>query len=143
MFKETVVIQSLRAFRRAWDLGSRALGEGTCGTMAWDLVSRVAWMQWPHGGLLEVSWGSFLASWGSPRAALGRSRAVLGRPCRRLGGLLELLKMLGRLRGCFQGLMEATGEAFGRRWVLKWSPFWVSFQVIFHGHFWCIFEITF
>ena len=77
------------------------------GTMAWDLISRVAWMQKPLGGLLEVSWGSFLASWGSPRAALGRSRAVLGRPWRRLGGLLELLKMIGRLRGCFQGLMEA------------------------------------
>ena len=99
--------------------------------MAWDLISRVAWMQKPLGGLLEVSWGSFLASWGSPGAALGRSRGVLGRPWRRPGGLLELLKMLGRLRGCFQGLMEVTGEAFGRRWVPKWSPFGEPFGVMF------------
>ena len=37
-------------------------------------------MQKPLGGLLEVSWGSFLASWGSPGAALGRSRGFRGRP---------------------------------------------------------------
>ena len=79
--------------------------------MAWDFGSSADRMQRLLARLLEVSWGSFLASWGSPGAALGRSRGVLGRPWRRPGGLLELLKMLGRLRGCFQGLMEASGEA--------------------------------
>ena len=77
--------------------------------MASDLISRVAWMQKPLEGLLEVSWGSFLASWGSPGAAPGRSRG--GRPWRHPECLLELLKMPGRLRGCFQGLMEVSGEA--------------------------------
>ena len=67
------------------------------------------------GGVLGLLFGVLGVSWSRP----GESRGVLERPWRRPGGLLELLKMLGRLRGCFQGLMEATGEAFGRRWVLK------------------------
>ena len=67
-------------------------------------------MEKPLGGLLEVPWGSFLVAWGAPGGALGRPRwgprEALEASWRPVGGFLELLKMLGRLRGGFQGLME-------------------------------------
>ena len=52
-------------------------------------------------------------SWGGPGGVPGRPGGVPGRLWRPLGDLLDLLKMLGQLRGGFQGLMGRSWEAVG------------------------------
>jgi hypothetical protein len=124
-----VILQCLlfnrsRAFRRAWDIGPRALGQGTSRNVSWELGSGAAWFDKPLGCLLELSWGHFErpgVSWGGPGGVLGRPGGGPGRLWRPLGGLLELLKVLGRLRGCFQGLMGRSWEALGALVEASWS----------------------
>ena len=48
-----------RAFRRAWDVGPGALGQGTSRNVAWELGLGGAWFGKPLGCLLELSWGAF------------------------------------------------------------------------------------
>ena len=58
------------------------------------------------GGALGLLFGVLGVSWSQPEEVprgLGEAR--------RPGDPLQLLNMIGRLRGCFQGLMEASGEA--------------------------------
>ena len=111
---------SLRAFRRAWDLRSRALGEGTCVE------------PWPLGGLLDAK-----ASRGSLGGVLGLLFGVLGvswsRPGevpRGLGEALEAswwsfpaLKHDWSSKGVLPGAYGGLWGGFGSRWVLKWLPF--------------------
>ena len=52
-------------------------------------------------------------SWGGPGGVLERPGGVPGRLWRPLGDFLDLLKMLGQLRGGFQGLMGRSWEAVG------------------------------
>ena len=70
------------------------------------------------GGLFEVSWGAFLAprSWRSLGEAPRVPREALEAFWRPLGGVLELFKMLGRLRGGFQGLPGAYGALLEASW---------------------------
>ena len=49
-------------------------------------------------------------SWRGPGGVPGRPGGVLGRPWRPLGGLLELFKVPGRLRGGFWGRMGRYGR---------------------------------
>ena len=85
--------------------------------MAWDLVSKVAWMKRPRGGLLEVSGDSFLASWGSRGAALGRSRGVLGEALEAswvsVGALKDAWSSQGVLPGTYAGLCGGALVADG------------------------------
>ena len=78
-----------RAFRRAWDIGPRALGQGTSRNVSWELGSRAAWFDRPLGCLLELSWGPFLSVVGSPGEALEVSQGGLEGSRGGLGGLLE------------------------------------------------------
>ena len=83
-------IQSLRAFRRAWDVGLRALGQGTSRNMAWgSCIEAVFWEGRREGG----------GSLGAPWAALG--------------GVLEASWSLGRLRGRFQRPMGRSWRPLG------------------------------
>ena len=70
-------------------------------------------MQMPLGGLFEVSWGCLTGAPGSWRS-LGEAprgpREALEASWRPLGGVLELLKRLGRLKAGFQGLPGALSK---------------------------------
>ena len=83
-------IQSLRAFRRAWGLGSRALGEGAFSEGTWqtwrqhriEITSKLL----KNGANMAAKW-ALEASWRSLGAALGAR-----------GALVEIFKQLGRLQ---------------------------------------------
>ena len=86
-----------RAFRRAWECWAK--GSWGCGTKgSWEASGRS----------LGMSWGCFLTSWGSLGEGPGGPDEVPGRPRRALGGLLELLRPAGRLRGGFQRRMRRS-----------------------------------
>ena len=50
-----------RAFRRAWDIGPRALSQATSRNASWELGSGTAWFDKPLGCLLELFWD---VAWG-------------------------------------------------------------------------------
>ena len=79
-----------RAFRQAWVVGQRALGQGIVRNMIGDLASKA------------VFWGE------APEA-----------PWTALGGVLEVFGSLGRLGGGFhwtRGLWDALRRLLGRSW---------------------------
>ena len=86
-------------------------------------------------------------SWRGPGGVPGRPGGVPGRPWRPLGGLLELLKMLGPQRGGFwvalgrlldrlRGLLGAKRSPRGGPRGSKIYPFLASFSVSILGPFW-------
>ena len=110
-----------RAFRRAWDVGPRALGR-------------------PLGGCLEVPWGAFFTSWVSVGGVPGRAKRVPGRPWRPLGDLLEASwrptgapkaawSAKGGLPGAYGSLLAASWSGLGGllepSWIVldaSWTP---------------------
>ena len=102
--QKRIIIQSLRAFRRAWGLGSRALGEGS-----FSEDTRPTW--WQH----RIEIASKLIKNGANMAA----KWALEASWRSLGGLLEPLKRLGRRRGSFQGRMGRSWTPLGGLRALK------------------------
>ena len=95
-----------RAFRRAWGVGLRALGEGAFSEETWP-----TW--WQHRFEMVPKWFQN----GTNMAA----KLALEASWRPLGGLLELLKRLGRPRGGFQGLMGRYWKPLGAPLEPSWS----------------------
>ena len=104
-----------RAFRRAWGVGLRALGQGTPTNMAWDLGCRAL----GEGAFSENMVATSLRNCPkmAPKLLQNSSqmapKLALEASWRALGGLLELLKRLGRPRGDFQGLMGRSWKPLG------------------------------
>ena len=105
-----------RAFRRAWDVGPRAL-EGTSRNVAWELGSGAAWFDRPLGCLLGLSVGPFCASWAllerlrtcTSDACSVRKRCASGGLWVAIGGVLKRSwGPLGALLDSFKGLLGAN-----------------------------------
>ena len=120
------MIQSLRAFRRAWNLGSRALGEGTCGPyIAGSLDAKVS--RGSLGGVLGLLFGVLGVSWSRP----GEVPRGLGEASEASWWSFAALEHDWSSTGVLPGAYGGLWGGFGSRWVLKWLPFGGPFRETF------------
>ena len=117
-------IQSLRAFRLAWNLGSRALGEGTCGPyIAGSLDAKAS--RGSLGGVLGLLFGVLGVSWSRP----GEVPRGLGEALEASWVSVGALKDAWSSKRVLPGAYGVLWGGFGSRWVLKWLSFGGPFRV--------------
>ena len=126
---ENYLFNRSRAFRRAWGVGLRALGEGAFGEKG---VTSMTATSLQHCSKMALKWSQHGCQMGPG--------GVPGRPWRPLGGLLELLKMPGRLRGGFWGRMGRYGRPLEAHFGF---PFESLFGSFLGANFWTPFVVDF
>ena len=76
------------------------------------------------GGLLEVSWDSFVAPWGASEGASGRPQGAPGAPeasWKPLGAVKKAWWAKEGLQGAYGALLEASWGALGRLLEPSWT----------------------
>ena len=124
-----------RAFRRAWDLGWGALGEGAFSKQRFQTLFPTSFAtslklyqnvcQIGPGGVLEASWralGALTKAWSAQVGLPGASGSLLERSWNALGGLWGRKDVIERLLAGPRRIPREFSAILGAEGLPKWRP---------------------